>query len=306
MNSKSHKSKVLLVCISFFLRIVYAVGFSCVEPVTDGITLTYLEDHSQDISEYGKERLFGKDICLLQVNNLMFYSYKGAVGWAIGNGILGLCIDKWGFNAMYILTILTFITYVWSCILFNRYNITKVISIDCNETGDLLPPSKLNAKSLKIDNDNFTSSPLCYIIKLLCSTSVGVGFIIAFLVLSMGGSVVENLIFLFYEVMNANYTFCGFSCTVTVLFEFPFFYFAPYLLEKIGSVWLLQIGLLAFVVRVIGYTFVPKNMIGLLLVFESLHGISYSFYKTSGVDYIGKISPPGFEATGQGFLNAIR
>lgn len=56
----------------------------------------------------------------------------------------------------------------------------------------------------------------------------------------------------------------------------------------------------AYVVRVIGYTVAPHMSVVLLL--ETLHGISYAGGKAGSVEYIAQIAPKGFEATGQGLL----
>jgi hypothetical protein len=143
-------------------------------------------------------------------------------------------------------------------------------------------------------------------IETMFSSLHGTGFMFAFVLLSMGGAVVENLVFLFYAVLGSSYTVCGLSVIVTVLFEVPIFALAPALLRIMGPNKMLQSAILAFIIRVTAYTFVPKGQFGWLLLIESLHGISYAFYKTSGVEFVAQLAPVGSEATAQGILNALR
>ena len=84
------------------------------------------------------------------------------------------------------------------------------------------------------------------------------------------------------------------------LFEVPIFYLAPRFLEKHGPGKLLLAAGIAYIVRVIGYTIAPHMSVVLLL--ETLHGISYAGGKAGSVEYIAQIAPKGFEATGQGLL----
>merc|ERR1711884_46530 len=133
----------------------------------------------------------------------------------------------------------------------------------------------------------------------------GTGFLISAILLSMGTSVVENLIFLFFESLGASYTLCGFSVLVTVVFEIPIFYFAPRLLDRIGPMMLQNIACITYIVRVIGYTFIPNKQSALVLLFEPLHGVTYACSKTSNVDFAAKTSRKGYEASTQGVLSFL-
>jgi len=70
------------------------------------------------------------------------------------------------------------------------------------------------------------------------------------------------------------------------------------------------IACLAYIVRVVGYTFIPKNHIVLpLLLLEPLHGVTYACSQTSTVDFAAKKLSFGggnYEATGQSIMSLIR
>jgi MFS family permease len=59
---------------------------------------------------------------------------------------------------------------------------------------------------------------------------------------------------------------------------------------------------MAYVVRVIGYTLVPEGKMYLVLMLETLHGLTYAGSKAGGVEFIQQIIPEGYEASGQGIL----
>merc|ERR1711976_1010661 len=112
----------------------------------------------------------------------------------------------------------------------------------------------------------------------MCS---GIGFIISAFTLSIGTSVVENLIFLFFEKLGASNTICAISVVVTVVFEIPIFHFSSELLNMYGAANLQIVACIAYVIRVVGYTFIPKDHVVLVLFFEPLHGVTYACSKTS-------------------------
>lgn len=341
---KSSKSMHLW---SLFLRIIYALGYAMVEPVLDGLTLSYLKGEGNDQADFGKERLFG------------------AIGWAIGNSILGRAIDVWGFKAMYVCNVVAASLSFFAICAFAHFERAKLTvqrtSLECqgavvtfngstnikNEAADeafpLLktktqteccsssttecsPPKELFAEGMEKNNCTYQlpkteseeqavlretvkislSAQLLQILQVLFASRYGTGFLFAYTLLSLGGAVVENMIFLFYEFLGTSYTICGLSVIVTVLFELPIFHLAPRFLEKIGPYKMMQVAITAYIIRVTSYTFVPEGRFGLLLLVESLHGVSFAFYKTSGVEFVAELCPKGSEATGQGVLNAMR
>jgi hypothetical protein len=94
-------------------------------------------------------------------------------------------------------------------------------------------------------------------------------------------SVVENLIFLYFEFLGGSNTLCGLTVAVTVLFELPIFHYASEVLRWMElPVWMFQWGCVAYVVRVIGYSIVPESRAMWVLVLEPLHGVTIGFVLT--------------------------
>lgn len=119
-------------------------------------------------------------------------------------------------------------------------------------------------------------------------------------------TLVENLIFLFFEYLGGSNTICGLTVTVTVIFEIPIFHYAPLILREIGPEMMQQIACLAYVTRVFGYSVIPKNHMAWILCLEPLHGVTYAFSQTSGVEYFARFMPSGYEARGQGIMSIFR
>lgn len=91
----------------------------------------------------------------------------------------------------------------------------------------------------------------------------------------------------------------------TILFELPVFFFAPRILRAIGPGRLLIIASLAFIVRTACYSFVP-SMGWIIFCLDMLHGISFACSQTASVEFIARIMPNTYEASGQGLLLLIR
>jgi hypothetical protein len=138
-------------------------------------------------------------------------------------------------------------------------------------------------------------------------TMYGIAFCLSYFLLATGLSVVENLVFLFFEFLGGSNTICGITVALTVLFEIPIFQIAPLLLRTYGVGWLLLLANVAFVVRIIGYTLIPQGATWWLFLLEPLHGLTYAGSQSAAVEYVHQTLPsPGLEASGQGIVNLIR
>mmetsp|Transcript_4930 Transcript_4930/g.14060 ORF Transcript_4930/g.14060 Transcript_4930/m.14060 type:complete len:289 (-) Transcript_4930:104-970(-) len=143
---------------------------------------------------------------------------------------------------------------------------------------------------------------LCSLLGILFGSSLAAGYIVSSIALSMGTSIVNNLIFLFFRELGGSNTVCGLTVVVTVLFEVPIFQMAPQLLQRFGVVGLQELACLAYITRVLGYTFIPQHKVLLVLLLEPLHGVTYAFAKTSGVEFVAELAPKGYDASCQGLL----
>ena len=58
--------------------------------------------------------------------------------------------------------------------------------------------------------------------------------------------------------------------------------------------------------RMIGYTLVPIGHMWMVLILETLHGFTYACQQVGSVEYVARLMPKGFEASGQGILIFIK
>ena len=137
------------------------------------------------------------------------------------------------------------------------------------------------------------------------SPLLNISYTIALFTLYIGMSVVESLIFIYFEFLGGSNTMCGLTVAVTVLFELPIFHYAPNILAAIGPFWMFQWGCAAYVIRVVGYSLIPKSHPYWVLLLEPLHGVTIGFVKTGSVAFANEWVPKGYEASGQGFLALI-
>ena len=277
----------------------------------DGMTLAFLRKHmGGDSKDYGTERLYG------------------AIWWGIANLIFGPLIDRFGFVVVYpcamvssVVSIVAIFHYAHGQALsempddpltihhHNKGDRTAAHDeapfLDAEETP--LRTSETSTTNSEGDVKRDLSVPRWSLIHSSVATSYGAAFILMYFILASGLSVVENMVFLFFEYLGGSNTICGITVALTVMFEVPIFHVAPALLRKYGAGWLLLAANVAFVIRIVGYTIIPVDgHIFWVLLLEPLHGVTYACSQTAVVDYVAERMPRGAEASGQGIVNFVR
>mmetsp|Transcript_20496 Transcript_20496/g.58796 ORF Transcript_20496/g.58796 Transcript_20496/m.58796 type:complete len:461 (+) Transcript_20496:154-1536(+) len=290
------------------LRLLFAVGNAFVYPVLNGITLTFLDDEGCPQSQYGKERLYGA---------VSWAVASVIVGWAIdvggGFGVLPFCFAPLGY-AVYVASIVAFVGSHESAAVAGFATDDELVTKGCGNRADEFRDDSVDEFRDEPDLDGEEtqsqqrqqSTSLLQMLAMACGTIYGVGFFSSMVTLSMGMSIVESLIFLFFEELGGTYTVMGLTVVVTVVFEIPVFHFAPTLLDKFGPGRLQQAAAVSYMVRVIGYTLIPEGAMAWVLLLEPLHGVTYGAAATSNVAYMAQLSPKGYEATSQGLLSGLR
>eukprot|EP00586_Coscinodiscus_wailesii_P006944 CAMPEP_0172491788 /NCGR_PEP_ID=MMETSP1066-20121228/22655_1 /TAXON_ID=671091 /ORGANISM="Coscinodiscus wailesii, Strain CCMP2513" /LENGTH=437 /DNA_ID=CAMNT_0013261003 /DNA_START=104 /DNA_END=1413 /DNA_ORIENTATION=- len=276
----------------FGLRLFYAVALGLIMPVLDGLTLAYLKKVEAwgggENADYGSERL------------------HGAIWWAVANIIIGPLIDLWGFKVLYASAILSMMV----CIIMTVYYVNAINEFEA--TNVMLrneSPSQtddMSSQHHSVLNSNKESISLVSLSQMMCASFYGASFLLSCFTLSMGTSVVENLIFLFFDYLGGTNTLCGLTVTVTVMFEIPIFYVAPWLMDKVGPGSMQHAACVAYIIRVLGYSAIPRDQIFWVLFMEPLHGVTYACSKLSGVEFVNRLMPEGYEASGQGLLTVFQ
>jgi Na+/melibiose symporter-like transporter len=269
------------------LRIMYSASTSFVFPVIDGMCLEFLKHHSCP-QQYGKERLYG------------------AISWAVTNLCMAPALDYVGFIIFYPLTIISTLLVVMTIHLYSQerqeMHALKKRTNNSNLDETVLTETDENIALKDLQSENHEKQSMISLLRMMLISWFGVAFIIAMVSLSSGQALVENLIFLFFEVLGSSYSLMGATVVLTVVFEIPIFHVAPTLLQRYGSGLMLLTASASYIVRVIGYTLIPNGKIGYVLLLEPLHGVTFACATTAGVDFVSGCLPPGYEASGQGLL----
>jgi MFS family permease len=282
----------------FAIQCMYACCLGILFPVIDGMTLAFLRKHMGDSKDYGKERLYG------------------AIWWGIANLVFGPLIDRFGFVVAYPCAMLSSMVSI-TAILYYAHG--QALSEMPDDKGDDLEETIFDTDETPLTSETSTNSEGegedekkdssvsdWSLIRSVVSTSYGAAFILMYFMLASGLSVVENMVFLFFEYLGGSNTICGITVALTVMFEVPIFQVAPKLLRKYGAGLLLLAANVAFVMRIVGYTVIPDGHILWVLLLEPLHGVTYACSQTAVVEYVAERMPRGAEASGQGIVNFVR
>ena len=292
----------------------YALCLSLEFPVLDGMALSYLQLVSENTNEYGLERVFG------------------AISWGLTSLLLGFLLDAsgLGWKVTYLLILISMCACIIAILYYARAQAKYAQELDdikrsapdtnytvetpspgttetpeqVTEASPLVPSSRTSIDPDRPDHqERYTQFQL---MGLVLGPVYGLAFCGTYFVLASGLSVVENMVFLFFEFLGGSNTICGITVLLTVLLELPMFQYAPNLLQKYGPGILLIAAGLSFIVRIVGYTLIPQGQLWMVLLLEPLHGVTYAGSQTAAVEFISEKMPPGMEASGQGIVNLVR
>ena len=253
---------------------------------------------------------------------LRSYPLPGAISWAISSVLVGYLIDRHGFGVFFWTAPASFLLCLATAVAFAKESKCRGRETPAS-SGEVVGLYEAGGRhsELSYDNSSLSDSPRppCSArdgtrevtttswtaLAALCSSALGLSFVVSTVTLGMGMSVVESLIFLFFESLGASNTLCGLTVVVTVMFEIPIFLMAPRLLECFGPVRLQLIACAAYTTRVLGYTLIPPGQVLLILFLEPLHGVTYACSKTAQVEFGASLSRKGYDAEAQGMMGAL-
>ena len=279
---------------------IFGIFIGATYPLVSALSINYLNAKfgSEGHHRFGQERLFG------------------AVSWAIIALLLGVLFDIPGFQLWIVHILLTLAGFIFVITLLLFFKATAEKAAD-----DAEQPALIAAEALENDDDADDTTPD------ECATSAqsphaemtvpqaisqillkgGLSNVLFFNLvfwLSCGMTLVENLLFLYIvDELHSTNLICGVSVLITVLFQFPFFLAAPYLLRHNSASTLAILGALSYAVRAAGYAMAPRAWV--VLAVEPLHGVTYSLFHTASVAYVVERTPGRFVATGQAMLMVV-
>jgi len=199
----------------------------------------------------------------------------GAIGWSVTGIITGQLIDSININMIFVVSFVSMFG-VFLFALGIRKELTKEeTSIEQVVYTDFR--KILNNKQL--------------ILLLIC----------VFLV-STGATAIWNFYSIYMKENGASASLVGYGLSFQGLCEIPLFYFSARIIAKLGLRISLLITILATAVRLLLYSWI--NTPTLAIPIELLHGISWSLFWVVGVEYVNKLVPAHWLATGQSLLYA--
>jgi MFS transporter, PPP family, 3-phenylpropionic acid transporter len=127
-------------------------------------------------------------------------------------------------------------------------------------------------------------------------------FLCVFLV-AVGATTIWNFYNDYMLQNGATSTLVGFGLGFQGLCELPLFYFSAKIIGRLGLKNTLLLTVFATVVRLILYSIIKNPYVAIPI--ELLHGLSWSLFWVACVEYVNKLVPINWRATGQSLLFAI-
>jgi PPP family 3-phenylpropionic acid transporter len=127
-------------------------------------------------------------------------------------------------------------------------------------------------------------------------------FAASIMVMSIGFYAILNFLGVYMVKIGGSEGLVGIVGSLGAIVEIPFLFTASGWIRRFGSRNMLIVGYLGYFARLVTYAVMPSPYWAIPAVLTN--GISYGFYQTSSVAYIGEITPPQWKATSMGLYNA--
>ncbi|XP_072040443.1 major facilitator superfamily domain-containing protein 6-like isoform X2 [Amphiura filiformis] len=122
-------------------------------------------------------------------------------------------------------------------------------------------------------------------------------------IMGIGFGITGAYLFLFMTELKSSYLVMGLSQFITTMAEIPCFFVSGPIIKRIGHNSVFCLGLLAFCVRLLGFSFAPNPWV--ILPFQVLHGITFGLFWAAVASYATMIAPDGMIATLQTICTAL-
>ncbi|KAI8068344.1 major facilitator superfamily domain-containing protein [Gongronella butleri] len=133
-------------------------------------------------------------------------------------------------------------------------------------------------------------------------------FFLTMMLMGASLNMVVSFLFIFLKQdLGASSTLVGLTGLVGSITELLFFFYSRDLIRVFGIRSLIILGHILTIVRVFGYTLLPKGPTGatIALGLHLLNGIAFSALWGAGVVQADELAPPSLQATSQGILAAM-
>ncbi|XP_059093691.1 uncharacterized protein LOC131888779 [Tigriopus californicus] len=114
---------------------------------------------------------------------------------------------------------------------------------------------------------------------------------------------IEGFLFWFLDDLGASKLLMGWTVAVGMMTSLPFLIFSGPITELLGHINVIVIGMLAYCIRLLGYSFLQDPVY--VYPYEALEGFTMALMMTSAVTYVAKISSPSTIASVMGIMGAL-
>ncbi|ORC90587.1 MFS transporter, PPP family, 3-phenylpropionic acid transporter [Trypanosoma theileri] len=197
----------------------------------------------------------------------------GAYGWGIGAPLVSFLITYFGWGVSGI-----------------QFAVGMMATLHCMHNGkayDDIPPTEMHFVEVFL----FVLKRKRLFVFWLAVCCMGMGYVF-----------IGTYLFIFLTEIGAPSILLGLSVMMTVIFEIPFFRYADWLHKHFTDVELMTFAMIAWVVRVLGYSLLQNPWYVLLL--EPLHGFTFGAMWLASVHLIRCHYPAELGASSVGFLTA--
>ncbi|UCF44103.1 MAG: MFS transporter [Planctomycetota bacterium] len=130
--------------------------------------------------------------------------------------------------------------------------------------------------------------------------------LIVFLVIAFFYGVGTSPVWTFYGVylddIGASHGLKGFAFGLDAAIEFPFYFFSIVFVKHFGARRVLTFSILMFAIRLFLYSVISTPVLAASV--ELMHGLTFSLFIVSAVEYVNELVPPAWRATGQSLYAA--
>lgn len=121
--------------------------------------------------------------------------------------------------------------------------------------------------------------------------------------MGVANACMNTFVFLLIDDLGGSTVIMGSSILLNIATEVPIFQHSGNIITRIGARGVIYVGVLAHVLRLLGYALAPTALAVLLV--EPLHGVTFALIWSNLATIGAQVAPPGLEGTTQGVINGI-
>jgi MFS family permease len=153
------------------------------------------------------------------------------------------------------------------------------------EEGRDAPPVEPNTETTTPESASTAREPVLMDLVYLALRPRVALFLLEVIAMGAGMATVERLLFLYMvNDLQSSTLLCGLSVGVNVIFELPIFWYATWMVGKLGLDGVQLLSMACFVVRVYGYTLLTPDTKWWILPLEILHGVTFACFWVVSTD----------------------